>query len=155
LLALKNSIAFRFKELASASLRRRDSLGRQAPKHRVHPLRRQLSPSVEPPGHYGHESANDILNDKFARDIVRDVLAVGRRKFIPHQVRKYLANLAKADGTTAAADERPIKVDMVASMLEQGQAEAQTSVFDVSRRRLSFSLPIDELLAQMLEAFPL
>ena len=67
----------------------------------------------------------------------------------------YLADLAKADGAAAAADERAIKVDMVASMFEHGQAEAQASVFNLSGRCLSFSLPIDELFAQMLEAFPL
>src|SRR5216683_5886711 len=92
--------------------KRRDSLGRQAPKHRIDTLRRQLRPAVEPPGQHGHVSANDILHDKFARDDVRGILAGGRGKFIPHQIRKYLANLAKADGATAAADQRPVEVDM-------------------------------------------
>jgi hypothetical protein len=152
---LKNAIAFRFKEVAPSSLRLCDPLSRQAPKHRIDTLWRQLRPAVEPPGHYGHESANDILDDEFARDVVGGVPAVGRGKFIPHQVGKYLADLAKADGAAAAADERAIKVDMVASMFEHGQAEAQASVFNLSGRCLSFSLPIDELFAQMLEAFPL
>src|SRR5258708_2318342 len=87
-------------------LRRRDPLGRQAPKHRIDTLRRQLRPAVKPPGHHGHESTNDILDDKFARDDVRGILAAGRGKFIPHQVRKYLANFAEADGAAVAADER-------------------------------------------------
>jgi hypothetical protein len=114
-----------------------------------------FAPPFEPPGHYGHESANDILDEEFARDVVGGVPAVGRGKFIPHQVGKYLADLAKADGAAAAADERAIKVDMVASMFEHGQAEAQASLFNLSGHCLSFSLPIDELFAQMLEAFPL
>ena len=74
---------------------------------------------------------------------------------IPHQVRKDFANLAKADGTAAAADERPIEVYVVAGMFEHGQAEAQAPVFNVSRRRLSFPLSIDEFLAQVLKAAPL
>jgi len=37
---------------------------------------------------------------------------------------KYLANLVKADGAAAAADERPVAVYMVAGMFEHGQAEA-------------------------------
>jgi hypothetical protein len=77
----------------------------QAPKHRIHPLRRQLRPAVEPPSQHGHVSANDILDDKFARDDVCGILASGRGKFVPHQIRKYLANLAKADGAAAGADE--------------------------------------------------
>ncbi len=95
------------------------------------------------------------MDDKFARDDVGGILADGRGKFIPHQVRKYLANLAKADGAAAAADERPIKVSMVAGMFEHGQAEAHASVFNFSRRRPSLSLPIDELFAQVPEAAPL
>src|SRR5216683_1098225 len=135
--------------------KRRDPLGRQAPKHLIDTLRWQLRPAVEPPGQHSHVGANDVLDDKFARDGVRGILADGCRKFIPHQIRKYLANLAKADGATAAADERPIVVHMVTGMFEHGQAEAQASVLNVSGRRLSFSLPIDELLAQLLEAPPL
>ena len=38
---------------------------RQAPKHGVNPLRRQLRSPIEPPGQHGHVGSNDILNDKF------------------------------------------------------------------------------------------
>jgi hypothetical protein len=56
------------------------------------------------------------LNDKFARDGIRGILADGCGKFISHQIRKDLANLAKADGAAAGADERPIEVYVVAAL---------------------------------------
>src|SRR5882762_4359728 len=96
-----------FEEAEPALLQRCNSLGRQAPKHRIDTARRQLRPAIEPPDQHGHVSANDILDDKFARDDVRGILADARAKLIAHQTRKYLANLAKADGAAAAADERP------------------------------------------------
>ena len=138
-----------------ALLQRRDPLGHQAPKHRIHLLRRQLRPAVEPPHQHGHVSANDILDDKFARDDIGGILAGGCGKFIPHQIRKYLANLAKADGAAMASGERPVEVYVVAGMFEHGQAEAEASVLDVSGCRLGFLLPIDELFAQVLKATPL
>jgi hypothetical protein len=87
--------------------------------------------------------------------LVLSIATDGRGKLTPHQTRNYLANLAKADGAAAAADQRPIEVYMVAGMFEHGQAEAQASVFRVSGRRPGLSLPIDELFAQVLEASPL
>jgi hypothetical protein len=139
----------------SSTCRWRDSLSRQAPKYRIKTLRRQLGPSVEPPGQHGHVSANDVLDDKLARDGIRGILTAGCSNLIPHQIRKYLANAAKADDAAAAADERPIVVHMVAGMFEHGQAEAQTSVPVICSRSQSFSLPIGELLAQLIEAPPL
>jgi hypothetical protein len=41
-------------------IRRHDALGRQAPKHRINPLRRQLGATVKPPGHHSHERAKDL-----------------------------------------------------------------------------------------------
>jgi hypothetical protein len=64
-------------------------------------------------------------------------------------------SVVAANSFRATADQRPIEVYMVAGMLEHGQAEAQASVFDASRSRLSFSLPVDKLFAQVLEAAPL
>ena len=82
------------------------ALTRQAPKHGVNPLRRQLRSPIEPPGQHGHVGSNDILNDKFARDDVRGILVDGSGEFLAHQIRKYLANAAKGDG--AARGRRPM-----------------------------------------------
>jgi hypothetical protein len=50
-----------------SGIRRHNALGRQAPKHRINPLWRRHSATVEPPGHHGHESANYVLGGEFAR----------------------------------------------------------------------------------------
>jgi hypothetical protein len=69
---------------APSRIRRHNALGRQAPKHRINPLGRQLSATVKPPGHHSHERANDILDGKFARDNVGGFLVDSRSKLIAH-----------------------------------------------------------------------
>src|SRR5260370_30975892 len=83
-----------------------------------------------------------------------DFLSTLAASFVAHQIGEYLANSAQSDGTAAAANQRPIEIDMVLGMFKHGQAEAQTSVLDISGCRQRFLLAIDELLAQMLEAAP-
>src|SRR5712691_4765846 len=132
-------------------IRRHDALGRQAPKHRINPPGRQLGATVKPPGHHGHESANYVLDGKFAREDVGGFFVNSRGKLVAHQIGEYLANGTKGNGTAAAANQRPVEVNMVAAMLEHGQAEAQASVPDISWHRQSILLPIHEQPAQIVE----
>jgi len=135
-------------------MRRRDALNRQAPKHRIDSLGRQLGPAIKPPGHHGHEGANDVLHDKFARDSIHGLPVNGRGKLVAYQIGEYAANGAKSNGTVAAANQRSVEVNMVRGMLEHGQAEAQAAVPDVAWLRQGILLPVHEQPAQMFEAAP-
>ena len=46
----------------------------------------QLRSSVKPPDQHGHVSANDKLDDKFARGDVRGILVGYCGKFLAHQI---------------------------------------------------------------------
>jgi len=45
-----------------------------------------FAPPVKPPSQYGHVGANDILDDKFARDHVRRIIVDGGNQFVAHQI---------------------------------------------------------------------
>src|ERR1700757_2175899 len=92
---------FSLRKAPPSGIRSHDAFGRQAPKHRIYPLRRQLRATVQPPGHHGHESTNDILDDDFARDNVRGLLVNGSRQLVAYQIGQYLANGPERDGTAA------------------------------------------------------
>lgn len=63
------------------------------------------------------------MDNKFARHGAAGTFIGDCCEFFAHQIRKDLPNRAEGNGAAAAADQRPIKVDMVTGMFERRQAK--------------------------------
>lgn len=118
-------------------------------------MRRKLSPTVEPPSHYGHKRANDELNGKVAGNDVPSTSACGRHELLADQIGKDLANGTEADGAAVATDERSIVFPMITSMLEHCEAKAKMAILDSLRHRKRLPLPVGKQPSQRLKAAPL